>query len=432
MKKIFFPVFILFVLISTSQAQWQKIETFSAQTFFGGSIDALGDDFSVFTLSNNKILITTDAGKTWITKNLPESATDISLASKNIFYIACSSGKFYKTTDGGNTWITIFSNPSLCSFGDYIEMFGETTGIAMGDGPASSLNNGLFLKTTNGADWQQTCFQAVGFSGDRWTRLDFIDINNGYFYRTMTTVGQEKLLKTTDGGATWTTTNFSGKAYGVKFYNKDYGLVCNYDYNTSTNFVDRTTDGGSIWQRFNTAGSQRGSEIEFVPGVPSSVWLGTASGLYFSADSGKTWTQKIPSVRFDDIVFPTTKTGWALSPTGNLYYTNNGGLITNVTQENNLPTAFLLYQNYPNPFNPETVISYTITNVETRLGEFLQLVKLRVYDVLGREAAVLVNEFQQPGQYVETFHGASLPSGVYFYTLIAGNKIETKKMLLIK
>ncbi len=101
-------------------------------------------------------------------------------------------------------------------------------------------------------------------------------------------------------------------------------------------------------------------------------------------------------------------------------------------EQKSLPTEFSLYQNYPNPFNPETKIKYSIPVVETRRGESLQLVKLRVYDVLGREVATLVNELQQPGQYVKTLHVTSLPSGVYFYRLTANEYSETKKMILIK
>jgi hypothetical protein len=101
-------------------------------------------------------------------------------------------------------------------------------------------------------------------------------------------------------------------------------------------------------------------------------------------------------------------------------------------EQKSLPTEFSLYQNYPNPFNPETKIKYSIPVVETRRGESLQLVKLRVYDVLGREVTTLVNELQQPGQYVKTLHATSLPSGVYFYRLQAGDFSETKKMILIK
>ncbi|MBI5731124.1 MAG: T9SS type A sorting domain-containing protein [Ignavibacteriales bacterium] len=97
--------------------------------------------------------------------------------------------------------------------------------------------------------------------------------------------------------------------------------------------------------------------------------------------------------------------------------------VTDVKKEN-LPTDFVLYQNYPNPFNPATVISYQLA--------VSSYVTLKIYDLLGREVETLVSEFQQPGQYVKTFHGTSLPSGIYFYTLRAGDYIETKKMVLTK
>jgi len=110
------------------------------------------------------------------------------------------------------------------------------------------------------------------------------------------------------------------------------------------------------------------------------------------------------------------------------------GLPNNVVEKDKIPTEFSLEQNYPNPFNPETTISYTIpSNVK---GETIN-VTLKVYDVLGREVATLVDEFKQPANYkvkfnVETRHGASLQSGVFFYTLTANSFTQTKKMMLIK
>jgi hypothetical protein len=88
------------------------------------------------------------------------------------------------------------------------------------------------------------------------------------------------------------------------------------------------------------------------------------------------------------------------------------------------PTQFSLQQNYPNPFNPETSISYKV--------QAASQVSLKVFDVLGREVATLVNEFQQPGLYVKTLRATSLPSGVYFYRLQAGSFTSTKKMILLR
>ncbi|MCX6170497.1 MAG: T9SS type A sorting domain-containing protein [Ignavibacteriales bacterium] len=91
-----------------------------------------------------------------------------------------------------------------------------------------------------------------------------------------------------------------------------------------------------------------------------------------------------------------------------------------------MPSSFKLAQNYPNPFNPSTVISYQLPVS----GQ----VSLKVYDMLGREVATLVNEFQQAGNHNSQFSisNSQLSSGIYFYTIRSGNFVETKKMVLMK
>jgi len=88
------------------------------------------------------------------------------------------------------------------------------------------------------------------------------------------------------------------------------------------------------------------------------------------------------------------------------------------------PSGYVLEQNYPNPFNPSTTIRYAIPQSAQ--------VSLKVYDVLGREVATLVNARQSAGVYVANFDAAALPSGMYFYRLQAGSFSETRKMMLIK
>ena len=90
---------------------------------------------------------------------------------------------------------------------------------------------------------------------------------------------------------------------------------------------------------------------------------------------------------------------------------------------------FKLSQNYPNPFNPVTTIKYTVPSVET---ERTQFVKLKVYNVLGNEIAILVNEIKPSGEYEIDFNGSLFSNGVYFFTLSYGDKVLTKKMLLLK
>ena len=99
-------------------------------------------------------------------------------------------------------------------------------------------------------------------------------------------------------------------------------------------------------------------------------------------------------------------------------------LRTYTSSEQREPTETDLLQNYPNPYNPATIIQYTVSEPG--------LVGLKVYDVLGRQIAVLVDEKKQPGDYTVSFDASKLPTGVYFYHLVAGNKSIIKKMSVVK
>ncbi|MFZ1289590.1 MAG: glucoamylase family protein [Melioribacteraceae bacterium] len=104
---------------------------------------------------------------------------------------------------------------------------------------------------------------------------------------------------------------------------------------------------------------------------------------------------------------------------------------TEIVENLELPTKFNLEQNYPNPFNPITTIQYSIPNVASSFSSSNN-VKIIIYDVLGKIVKILVNENQRPGNYEIEFNAENLASGIYYYSLRAGNFIETKKMILVK
>jgi hypothetical protein len=147
----------------------------------------------------------------------------------------------------------------------------------------------------------------------------------------------------------------------------------------------------------------------------------------------------------DQIPWPTTPDGEGYSlvtteinPTGNLNdplkwrasYNINGSpgyddMATEVGKpETKFPSSIELYQNYPNPFNPSTRIHYELRN--------LVKVRLSIYDLLGREVAVLVNSVQNAGRYDLFFEGYELSSGIYFCKLQSGEKVIIRKMMLLK
>ncbi|VAX28462.1 hypothetical protein MNBD_IGNAVI01-2898, partial [hydrothermal vent metagenome] len=106
------------------------------------------------------------------------------------------------------------------------------------------------------------------------------------------------------------------------------------------------------------------------------------------------------------------------------------------TSTTQVPSSFYLYQNYPNPFNPTTTIRYSIpryggqANVASSFSS--SLVILKVYDLLGREVATLVNKQQEPGNYEVVFNASQLSSGTYLYRLSVGDLTSVKKMILLK
>ena len=122
---------------------------------------------------------------------------------------------------------------------------------------------------------------------------------------------------------------------------------------------------------------------------------------------------------------------------GTIYFDNLRAVypdaVTNVENQGIVLTEYKLYQNYPNPFNPSTTIKYEIPD-QVRNDNLL--VSLKVYDILGREVATLVNKEQSPGSYEVEFNASSvsrrISSGIYFYRLNVGGNIMSKKMLLLK
>ena len=107
------------------------------------------------------------------------------------------------------------------------------------------------------------------------------------------------------------------------------------------------------------------------------------------------------------------------------YNPDTSWFLTGVTQNGNtVPTEYSLSQNYPNPFNPSTKINFAIPTTG--------LVTMKIYDVLGKEVATLINEVKNPGNYIVEFDGGNLSSGVYFYKIQVGDFSSIKRMILVK
>jgi hypothetical protein len=128
------------------------------------------------------------------------------------------------------------------------------------------------------------------------------------------------------------------------------------------------------------------------------------------------------------VYFSDASTGTAVGQQGMILRTISGGIgIKQISTT--VPRNFDLPQNYPNPFNPVTKIRFSIPHAR---DAYMRPVQIKIYDALGREIEILVNENLRPGVYEVDWNASAYPSGIYFYSLSAGDYMQTKKMILVK
>jgi Secretion system C-terminal sorting domain/Domain of unknown function (DUF5122) beta-propeller len=238
------------------------------------------------------------------------------------------------------------------------------------------------------------------------------------------------IIQTTDGGfvAAGNTISFGvSDFYAVKLdgngtlqWSKTYGG----SGVEGANSIIKTTGGGyAVAGETNSFGA--GANDMYIVKIDS---LGNTCGNTFSPStiSGMGGTLGIPT---SNVITqsPTVTTPASTSGTG--------GTLTTICIvgiqpiSNYIPASYELYQNYPNPFNPATKIKFDIPLSKGAGGI---IVRLAVYDILGREVAILVNQQLKPGSYEVEWDASNYPSGVYFYKLITQNYSETGKMVLVK
>ena len=160
--------------------------------------------------------------------------------------------------------------------------------------------------------------------------------------------------------------------------------------------------------------------LDIAEGTPAEIWGGADPYYHSSADIASNMSPGL------------VRRGAQLMLAVGVNLAGAGWKINDIRVESpGLPARFALEQNYPNPFNPRTGIRYTVPTLSGRASGVSD-VKITVYDMLGREVAVLVNEQMLPGTYQVTFDGSGLASGMYIYRLSAGALVESRTMLLLK
>lgn len=343
---------------------------------------------------NNHIVKTSDGGVTWRTV-LPASPFSsrslvggISFPTETIGYAWYSLNDYAdyrvsKTTDGGENWTQVYQVSGPASLSGNLGFFDANTGIMAGP-------KRWIQRTTNGGvSWDSVVIKNVPSqitSGD-CEDIAIIDNSNAWI------IGVRYILKSSDKGATWNYLNHGLKDIDSAFYHIAF-KDANNGYITSNGssaggWIYKTTNGGTSWSVDTSLASKF---------LLYSIAFNKKGNIFFGTTNGNLLSDIFPAAVND----------------------NN----TNVIKD------FNLSQNYPNPFNPSTIICFDLKNRSR--------VVLKVYDIMGREIATLINDERPAGVYNISFDAknsvskTSLASGVYYYRLQTDGFNETKKMLLIR
>jgi Secretion system C-terminal sorting domain len=303
-----------------------------------------------------------------------------------------------------------------------VRFFDSNNGVCVGDGSVGHPE--IYTTTNGGTSWTPVPSSNIPELNNS---EGFIPANSWVVDNTIwAPTNGGSLYKSTNRGLTWDATRSvvnNGGSY-CAFKDTLNGLLSG----SLAQVVKRTTDGGATWD-FTETKPQGMSTLfmSYIPGTDESYMIcatpphGPLPGSVYTLDNGATWVA-VDSVNHQRAAFVSPSVGWSWGGPNVIYKWT--GIPLPVENTNEVVQDFHLEQNYPNPFNPSTSIQYRVSSISN--------VSLKVYDVLGNEVATLVNEEKPAGSYEVKFDAAGLSSGIYFYSLIAGNFAATKKMLLLK
>jgi photosystem II stability/assembly factor-like uncharacterized protein len=439
MKKLLYKLLILIPLLLILNSSFLIVNC-TAQTgwfpLYSGTTNTLSNVF--FTNANTgyvvggttgvaTVLKTTNAGNNWFPITLPTTytANNVFFTDSNTGYIACSGtaitqGQIFKTTNEGYTWDSLLLPVSTKI--SHVYFINSNTGFASG--------RQNIIKTTNaGYSWEVKAFLSMIYI----ERFHFTDDNTGY----ACTYNSSKLLKTTDGGNSWLEILYSppNYGYGICFTDAITGIIVGGITTVpGSAFILRTTNAGNAWENifFNNTNAARLCKVSFLNQNTGYITGGGISGtpgiILKSTNAGVSWYEQVSNVNNGLIgnYFLNVNTGYAVGYGGTILKTTDGGgiMLAINSESNNIPEQFSLLQNYPNPFNPVTTIKFDLPKDN--------FVTLKIYDMLGREVAILVNDKLSACTHSLNWNASQFSSGIYFYRIQAGDFRDVKRMILIK
>ncbi len=407
---------------------------------------------------------------------------DVIFVSEDVGWVVDTAGRIWKTSDAGANWTLQFDSnvdfPTKEPFRS-VGFVDEKVGFVGSLGRSSQnprFENLLFETRDGGETWTDITGKISGDLPGGICGIWVVDDEVAYAVGRYG-LGPSGILKTIDGGATWTSrrmTDIASVLIDVYFFDRDTGIMIGStapedgelddwtDLETVRGAVFMTKDGGETWEMKHAVELTQswGWKISFPSREVGYVAIQGGEAIVLkTSDGGETWTEKpIPSGSgLSAIGFVNERVGWAGGSTS--YLTIDGGetwspgdvgvrinririldehlayatgrRIYKYTAEavakeveSPFPTVFTLHQNYPNPFNPSTQITFDVPKAS--------VVRLEVFDVMGRSAEVLLDAPLLQGSHVVTWRADDFSSGVYVVRLDAGTHVLSHTVVLAK
>jgi photosystem II stability/assembly factor-like uncharacterized protein len=418
--RIFSPIIMSIACAGSAQAQWTRVPLPDSPRCPFAFV-SMGS--YLFAGTNIGIYVTKDSTKTWTSASNGLTSTYVKAmtCSGTMLFAGTSypsSPGVYASSDSGASWT---SRSSGLPGADIYALASMDTDIFAG-----TFGNGVFHSQDRGATW------SAANNGLSNLNVWCFDVSGQSIYAGTYDGG---IFRSDDRGNSWNALACSGLSGnsstnlfvdGSRIYN-----------GTWANGMYLSTDSGAHFTAINnglTTTAINGIAVIPKPGGGYKLFTGGAmnKGIFLSADSGASWstinsgfdtTRYIYTVgAFDGymLIGANTKEDVAF------WKRPISDVVTSVDRPmETMPRQFSLGQNYPNPFNPTTTITFTLAKDG--------FTTLKIYDMLGREVATLVNGDRKAGVVnAVTFNASKLSSGVYFYKLTAGNYSNTRKLILMK
>lgn len=339
-------------------------------------------------------------------------AVDINMATEELYTATFADG-VYRSTDYGNTWIETSINTASLTSVYNIKVLKDSSLLV-------ATQYELRRSIDNGESWIN-----LPIATDFFRHSIYIQ-NNGCIYVNGRQDDEHSIFVSIDNGSSFSKIIALPNELDWPYLNS---IVVN---SSSDIFISSYSSNSGIYRKLNSE-----NELEKIYDVPSAslyidennfIYAGSKEKVYISQDNGNSWQVFISNeleYNYVNFMLKDNSGYMYLGTAGGTHGLLRTSVPVSVDNENkNIVTKFSLEQNYPNPFNPNTMINFAIPQKG--------FVQLKVYDILGKEVAVLVNEEKNIGNYEINFDASYLSSGVYFYKMQVGYFAETRKMVLLR